>query len=651
MDSYSSILNEEKSNNRSDPSRMNNKTQTPLAQLRPDILGDAAVKDRILMIQKTCKDVDPEIIALVFHECNQNMQKTIARIKAGELQDGEWQTAKSTNKKKSHNNNHNQGDQILNGSTLSDSERSLSQRTSPASSLRSGPRRNDQYQHPSSIRTDGRRRGNDSGRNQFNYSRYSARNNPTHKPNPPLETPLPNEISLPSKQSNENIPPMTSSLIDEYEFVDGSTQSLTFDNSQKKISIPPSSSKRRIPSAISQMPVSMHPTVQFSTEPIDIQFGDIQWNDSVPTAVSPSSDHEEEISSIGNTENHDIQDTLSTNYINHQPTNDTNNQLSSSLSIIDHTISNNLPIVSPDGTSHLSDHLSPTSSSIANQYSSQSQEPIQIPITRLPPTSQYIPNNLQQNNTNTTSSSSSSSSALTPFNLMGNYPSVPREYSQTTNWNPQSSNYKINSKTAMVPTRTYPQQQQTSYQIPPQQQQQIFFGAYQYPVVQFLTPIEPWSPTGYSTPLESYPYATANYVPTYPNQPQYYPPTKYDQHSIDKEFFAHYGQSRLSNTDLSSQPTKDTQITSKLSPTAATFSQGASLTASPSATALYINPFTYTVPNYYPSMSGTDRTLSYSSVDNRDNRNGANNRTNYYHHGQQRTQNNNVLNSPWHSQQ
>ncbi len=206
---------------------------------------------------------------------------------------------------------------------MSDSERSLSQRTSPASSLRSGPRRNDQYQHPSSIRTDGRRRGeflfslidvggvknsflgNDSGRNQFNYSRYSARTNPTHKPNPPLETPLPSEISVPSKQSNENIPPMTSSLIDEYEFVDGSTQSLTFDNSQKKISIPPSSSKRRIPSAISQMPVSMHPTVQFSTEPIDIQFGDIQWNDSVPTAVSPSSDHEEEISSIGNTENHE----------------------------------------------------------------------------------------------------------------------------------------------------------------------------------------------------------------------------------------------------------------------------------------------------------------------------------------------------------
>jgi hypothetical protein len=48
---------------------------------------------------------------------------------------------------------------MLNGGTLSDSERSLSQRTSPASSLRSGYRRNDQHQYPSSIRTDGRRRG------------------------------------------------------------------------------------------------------------------------------------------------------------------------------------------------------------------------------------------------------------------------------------------------------------------------------------------------------------------------------------------------------------------------------------------------------------------------------------------------------------
>jgi hypothetical protein len=48
----------------------------------------------------------------------------------------------------------------------------------------------------------------------------------------------------------------------------------------------------------------MHPTIQFSIEPIDIQFGDVQWNDSVPIAVTPSNtpssptsittDHEQE---------------------------------------------------------------------------------------------------------------------------------------------------------------------------------------------------------------------------------------------------------------------------------------------------------------------------------------------------------------------
>jgi hypothetical protein len=116
--------------------------------------------------------------------------------------------------------------------------------------------------------------------------------------------------------------------------------------------------------------------------------------------------------------------------------------------------------------------------------------------------------------------------------------SVPREYSQTTNWNPQSSNYKTTSKTTMIPTGTYPQQQQQQlmYQISPQQQQQqqIFFGTYQYPtlspavkkrenlsiifeialfqVVQVLAPIEHWPSTGFSTPFESYSYPTASKI-------------------------------------------------------------------------------------------------------------------------------------------
>jgi hypothetical protein len=32
----------------------------------------------------------------------------------------------------------------------------------------------------------------------------------------------------------------------------------------------------------------MHPAIQFSTEPIDIQFGDVQWNDSIPITITPS---------------------------------------------------------------------------------------------------------------------------------------------------------------------------------------------------------------------------------------------------------------------------------------------------------------------------------------------------------------------------
>jgi hypothetical protein len=59
----------------------------------------------------------------------------------------------------------------------------------------------------------------------------------------------------------------------------------------------------------------MHSTVQFPTEPIDIQFGDVQWNNSVPRAVSPSNNsavpivldnHEQELSSIANTHNHQL---------------------------------------------------------------------------------------------------------------------------------------------------------------------------------------------------------------------------------------------------------------------------------------------------------------------------------------------------------
>ncbi|CAF4159827.1 unnamed protein product [Rotaria sordida] len=171
-----------------------------------------------------------------------------------------------------------------------------------------------------------------------------------------------------------------------------------------------------------------------------------------------------------------------------------------------------------------------------------------------------------------------------------------------------------------------------------------------YPLI---TQVDSWSTAGFD-PYTTYP--TSNYMPTYTTQQQYHPTTvqsnKYDRPSYDKDFFAHYGQNRLSNNELLnvSQTTKDIPPTSKLSATAASFSQGAPLTPTSPATAYYFNPVLYTVPTYYTSHH--DRTMTYPSIDNRDNRNGAsyagnNNRNHYHHYQHQRTHNN----STWHSQQ
>ncbi len=116
---------------------------------------------------------------------------------------------------------------------------------------------------------------------------------------------------MPELSNKEITQTTTSPSTDEYEFIDGVPQSLSFDNSEKKTSLQ-SSPKRRIPSFIPQKPVSMHPTVQFPTQPIDIQFGDVQWNDSVPIAVTPSdntpvsttfNNYKQEISSTANAYN------------------------------------------------------------------------------------------------------------------------------------------------------------------------------------------------------------------------------------------------------------------------------------------------------------------------------------------------------------
>jgi hypothetical protein len=635
MAEFSSTLNEDKNINRSDPSRMYSIGQTPLAQLRPDKFDDMALKKQISIIQEVCRDTDPDLIALVFHECDYNMHATISRIKAGDFEDGGWQTAKSNNKKKNHNNH--LGEPILNNGTQSDSERSLSQRTSPTSSLRGagrGRRRQDHYQY-SSSRTNNNRRGNDSIRNPSN-SRYPSHNNP--KPNP-------SEINSTPKETEE-ITPTTSSSTDEYEFIGGTSQSLTFDNSLKKSSSP-ASTKRPRPSSIPQEPVSMHPTIQFSTEPIDIQFGDVQWNDSIPITITPSNSpiptkslDEQQSPIIGEKLDFSVQDNLSSNY---QTTNNIARELSettsqrSSSSITNNPITNN----SSDETSHLSDQLT---------NSLQQQVPIQMISSATSNTSEYLSPTSQTNNpflpntlSNTNQNLGSNSSAFTLYQTTpsGTFQSLPRDYSQS--WNPQqSTNYKSTSKPpTMIQTGNY--SPQTSYQLSPQQP--YFVGTYPFTptLVPLITSVDPWSTTGF----ESYPtYSTPNYVPNYPTQQQYHPNPKHDQYAYDKDFFANYGQHRLSNNEIanSSQATKDVPLGSKLSATAASFSQ-----ATNPATTLYNNPFLYTFPaTYY--LSQQDRTLTYPTMDNRDNRNGASyssGNRNHYHHHQQRTHHN----STRHSQQ
>ena len=83
-----------------------------------------------------------------------------------------------------------------------------------------------------------------------------------------------------AKHLNEDQPAPSASSIDTHPVVLDTKQSSAIDRSPKK-----ASSKRSILSSIPREPVSMHRAVQLSSEPIDIQFGDIEWTDSVPIKV------------------------------------------------------------------------------------------------------------------------------------------------------------------------------------------------------------------------------------------------------------------------------------------------------------------------------------------------------------------------------
>ncbi|CAF3396314.1 unnamed protein product [Rotaria socialis] len=651
---------------------MHNIDQIPLARLRPEKFDDAAIQKQILLIRDACENINLDVIAVVFHECDYNIQNTIARIKAGDFEDGGWQTAKSNNKKKTINNSH--VDQTLNGSAQSDSEHSPSQHTSPAPSLRDSGRRRrrqDHYRYSLALRGYPARRGNATGRNQH-IPYHSYRNYPNT--NETKQQNANNKTTSVSKTKDDSIPPPIASVsTDQFEFIDGTTPTLKFDNSHKKSSLP-LSTKRPIPSSIPQEPVSMHSILKCPTRPIDIQFGDVQWNDSVPIAVSPSDSSilaesldDQKSPSVIHTNDDEQQIEAQDNLI------ETTNRLSScsisssSLSLANNTIARSSTSLSSQRTSHLSDQLTD---------SLQQQAPLEITTsftgtTQLPPisttntleysshtsqtTSTCVPNNFQLPLSNASTVSGSSQSAFTPYNTAGTYSSIQRDYSQTP-WNrQQQANYKAAAKATLMQQGNYPQQ--ASY--PMQHQQQYFVEAYPYvqtPLYPYLTPVDSWS-TASLEPYSTYPTA-ANYMQSYPTQQSYHPATiqsnRYDRSSNEKDFFAHYGQSRILNSDSSnsSQTTKDTPITSKLSATAASFSQGASLTAASPATTLYFNPVLYTVPTYYTSHH--DRNMNYSSVDNRDNRNGASyaihSNRNHYHHQQQQQQRTHN-NSTWHSQQ
>lgn len=132
--------------------------------------------------------------------------------------------------------------------------------------------------------------GHDPGRSHFipPNQRYSYRNRPIRKAT--SFQPIVQETTSISKELHEEPPITQSPSADEYEFADGIPQSLSFDNSHMKASSILTITKRRTPSAIPQEPVSMHPAIPFLSGPIDVQFGDVLWNDSVPVAVSPSNE-------------------------------------------------------------------------------------------------------------------------------------------------------------------------------------------------------------------------------------------------------------------------------------------------------------------------------------------------------------------------
>lgn len=131
--------------------------------------------------------------------------------------------------------------------------------------------------------------GNDYNRNHFNTfnPRYPPRSYPNNKFIPGMKPPgpfqsKPSDIPSPPDQPTDKTSSEMASTADHYEPANDDSQPSSFDSTAKK------TGTRRTTSAIPIKPVSMHRTINFPSEPLDIQFGDVQWNDSVPITVTPS---------------------------------------------------------------------------------------------------------------------------------------------------------------------------------------------------------------------------------------------------------------------------------------------------------------------------------------------------------------------------
>jgi len=86
----------------------------------------------------------------------------------------------------------------------------------------------------------------------------------------------------------------------------------------------------------------MHSTIRFSIKPIDIQFGDVQWNDSIPITITPSNSP---ILTKSLDEQQSSPDNLSSNFINHHTTNDIDSELHKTTHRLSSSSITNNPIV------------------------------------------------------------------------------------------------------------------------------------------------------------------------------------------------------------------------------------------------------------------------------------------------------------------